>query len=441
MTSIRVSAGDSVELRLIISLFSSITSRAYALVANRTARQAAQMTALRFIGLGIGAVAQIYAARQLGPEKLGISGMALAAVAQGSILVTLGANTLLVREYKEAETEEKKQSLISAAYTLRTIITVGLGLLLLVALPWLWPQPHYLLATACVLPLIFFESNQALWVLQAEERVPAQYFANVASALVSAVLIFAFISPSSPAGSDMLAAVGGMAFAFGLSWRFAQRSLPCLRFDWRAISNVVFGTKWLFLSAIVIYAYSRFEQPLVGWLRSVEELGVYRSAWQILGALQPFLSMVSLLLYPRLIAWKQESPEKLWERQCEVAKVLFWCALIAALLISTVVPWSYTYIYGQAYVDAAWPCVLIIVAKLIAVVNIAFSYGLWAQGKDKLMLSIMTAAAIGSIGSNIVIIPQYGILGAATVNVATEVFVCLLCLWFSYPRKSTRILA
>ena len=63
------------------------------------------MTALRFIGLGIGAVAQIYAARQLGPEKLGISGMALAAVAQGSILVTLGANTLLVREYKEAKTD------------------------------------------------------------------------------------------------------------------------------------------------------------------------------------------------------------------------------------------------------------------------------------------------------------------------------------------------
>ena len=163
---------------------------------NRTARQAAQMTALRFIGLGIGAVAQIYAARQLGPEKLGISGMALAAVAQGSILVTLGANTLLVREYKEAKTDGEKQSLISAAYTLRTIITFGLALLLLAALPWLWPHPQYLLATACVLPLIFFESNQALWVLQAEERVPAQYLANVAGALVSAIVILTLVRPS-----------------------------------------------------------------------------------------------------------------------------------------------------------------------------------------------------------------------------------------------------
>ena len=54
-----------------------LLSRFQAIFTNRTSRQAVQMTALRFIGLGIGAVAQIYAARQLGPEKLGISGMLL----------------------------------------------------------------------------------------------------------------------------------------------------------------------------------------------------------------------------------------------------------------------------------------------------------------------------------------------------------------------------
>ena len=295
------------------------------------------------------------------------------------------------------------------------------------ALPWLWPHPQYLLATACVLPLIFFESNQALWVLQAEERVPAQYLANVAGAFVSAIVIFTLVRPSSSAGIDMVAAAGGVVVAFGLSWRFAQRSLPSLRFDWRAIARVALGTKWLFLSAIVIYAYSRFEQPLVGWLRSVEELGVYRSAWQILGALQPLFTMVSLLLYPRLIAWKKESLNTLWKKQLEITKAIAGCALIFALLISVLVLWSYGYIYCEAYVDAAWPCVLLILAKLIAVVNIAYSFGLWAQEKDRLMLLIMALAALGSISANIVVIPRYGMLGAATVNVAVEAFVCLLC--------------
>jgi O-antigen/teichoic acid export membrane protein len=408
-------------------LLQTLQTRAQAVLTNRTARQAAQMTALRFIGLGIGAVAQIYAARQLGPEKLGISGMALAAVAQGSILVTLGANTLLVREYKEAQTDGERQSLISAAYTLRTIITFGLALMLLAALPWLWPHPQYLLATACVLPLIFFESNQALWVLQAEERVPAQYLANVASALVSAALIFAIISPSSPAGSDMVAAVFGIVTAFTLSWRFAEHSLPRVHFDWQAIGRIANGTKWLFLSAVVTYGYTRFEQPMVGWLRSVEELGVYRSAWQIINGLQPVFSMVPLLLYPKLIGWHQTSVLFLWSQQRRVFfRFLPWSVVLGVGTL-VLLPWFYPWIYGTAFNAAGLPCALLIISKIVVLLNGIFAWGLWAAKKDRSMLAVMTVTAALSIALNIVLIPRFGILAAALVNLFSECFVLFAC--------------
>ncbi len=385
------------------------------------------MTALRFIGLGIGAVAQIYAARQLGPEKLGISGMALAAVAQGSILVTLGANALLVREYKEAQKEEERTSLIKAAYTLRTIITVGLAVLLLAALPWLWPHPQYFLATACVLPLIFFESNQALWVLQAEERVPAQYLANVASALVSAVLIFAFITPSSPAGSDMVAAVFGVVVAFALSWAFARRSLPRFGFEWQGITQLIRGTKWLFVSAAVTYGYTRFEQPMVGWLRSIEELGVYRSAWQIINGLQPVFVMVPLLLYPKLIGWKQESLQHLWAQQRRIfLQFLPWCVGLSTLAL-VFLPWAYPWIYGPAFADAALPAAMLVSSKLVVLLNGIFAWGLWAAKKDRTMLAVMTATAILSILLNVALIPRFGMLAAASVNIISEIVVLGSC--------------
>jgi len=411
-------------------LTASICSRAHAIVTNRTARQAAQMTALRFIGLGIGAVAQIYAARQLGPEKLGISGMALAAVAQGGILVTLGANTLLVREYKEAKTGAEKQSLISATYTLRTIITVGLALLLLAALPLLWPHPRYLLATACVLPLIFFESNQALWVLQAKERVPAQYLANVASALVSAVLIFAFISPSSPAGSDMLAALFGIAVTFGLSWRFAQGALPRLHFDRQAVAKIARGTKWLFVSAVVTYGYTRFEQPMVGWLRSVEELGVYRSAWQIINAVMPILGIFAVLAYPKLITWQQVSIQHLWLQQKRLLRIAAPVAVICAVLSVLLVPVAFPLIYGEAYAAAAWPCVILLCAKFATLVGSIFGWGLWAAKRDRTMLAIMATVATFSVLLNLLLIPRGGMLAAAFVNLASEVAILGACAFF-----------
>lgn len=416
-------------------LLHDILCRAQIFPASRMAKQAAQMTVLRFIGLGIGAVAQIYATRQLGPEKLGISGMALATVAQGSILVTLGANTLLVREYKEAQTEEQRTKLISAAFTLRTIITAGLGLVLLAALPWLWPYPEYLLATACVLPLIFFENNQALWVLQAKERVHLQFCASLAGTLVSAILIFAFIRPLSPTGSDMLVAVAGAVVVFGLSWCFAHRTLPGLKLDWDAIGKLAGGTKWLFLSAIVTYGYTRFDQPMVGWFRSGEEMGVYRSAWQITNALQPFLTIASLLLYPKLISWKMVSPIFLWQQQRRISIPFAGSFIIASSLIWIAIPPAYPYIYGDAFAAAAIPCAILLTARLVAVVNVVYGYGLWAMGKDKLMLSLMTLCAVASISANLWVIPNYGIIGAALINLFSEVFVLLGCIVASIPKK------
>lgn len=384
------------------------------------------MTALRFIGLGIGAVAQIYAARQLGPEKLGISGMALAAVAQGGILVTLGANTLLVREYKKAQSNEERHSIISAAYTLRTIITGGLALLLFFALPWLWPHPQYLLAAACVLPLIFFESNQALWVLQAEERVPAQYLANVASAIISASLVFIFINPLSPAGCDILISLIGLIVTFFISWFFAIRKLPIISFDKDSIKKVFFGTKWLFATALINYGYNKADQPLVGLLYSIEELGKYRTASQVVAAILPITTIASLLIYPKLIQAAQISPFAMWQKQRAYIKQL--APLIVLLIVATLIltPQLYPLIYGAAYQEAAIPCALLVSAKLIVILNGIVVGGLWAIKKDREVFLLMAATAFLSLTANIFFIPYFGMFIAASVQFSSEVLVLLL---------------
>jgi O-antigen/teichoic acid export membrane protein len=407
----------------------TLQSRAQAILTNRTARQAAQMTALRFIGLGIGAVAQIYAARQLGPEKLGISGMAIAAFAQGSIIANLGANTLLVREYKAATTQTEKRALIDIAFTLRTLVSLALLAAILAATPWLLEHPQFILSTACVLPMIFFDSNHALWVLQAEERVPAQYIANLASALVTALIIFIFITPNSPAGSDMVAAVFGMLAAFCLSWHYALRGLPRWRFNRHRIGGLLKATKWLFLTAVVTYGYTRLDQPLLGWLRSLEDLGIYRAAFQISNALQPLFSMVPLLLYPKLIQWRSESMASLWHHQKRVLRTIApWCLIFSAATFLTA-PVLLPLVYGEKFANATWPSAMLLSGKAIGLLGSIYIMGLWAVGRDRTIFSIIAAVAVVSVVLNFLLIPRFGVLASASISLASEVaiFLAALC--------------
>jgi O-antigen/teichoic acid export membrane protein len=333
-----------------------------------------------------------------------------------------------VREFKEAKTDGEKQSLISAAYTLRTIITVGLALLLLVALPWLWPHPQYLLATACVLPLIFFESNQALWVLQAEERVPAQYLANVVSALVSATLIFTFIGPSSPAGSDMFASLVGLIAAFGMSWYFATGRTPRIEFNKADLLRVTAGTKWLFATALINYGYSKADLPLLGLLSSIEELGKYRTASQVVAALLPLTTIISLLLYPKLIQAAQNGPCALWHRQRDYLRKLtpIICLLIAIAFL--VIPPLYPVVFGTIYEEAAIPCAILVSAKFVVVLNGVLVWGLWAIKRDRSVFLLMAVTALLSVTANVLFIPHFGMRVAALVQFASELFVLLTAL-------------
>jgi len=398
----------------------TLHSRAQTLLTNRTVRQAAQMTALRFIGLSIGLIAQIYAARQLGPEKIGISGMALAAIAQGSILVIFGTNTLLVREFKEASTAEKRQNLIALTYSLRTILTGALLGILLVSLPWLWQRPEFLLPAACIIPLVFFESNNAAWLLQAQERLPSAYLALLAIPTVSATLIFLFVSEHSPAGSELLASVAGTALAFAVSWRLACGNTPRFTINTSDLKSLMRRSKWLFLSAVLAYCYTKLDQPLVGILISVEQLGIYRSAWQIVNGLNLFLLIVPLLLYPKLVTWFADSPSTLWRKQRKIFSVLAPVCFIIATIAIIAAPAVYPLIYGPQFAAGALPSAILLSGELVGMLAGIYTWGLWAARKDAVVLVLLSAIATVSIVANLLVIPEWGIMGAATVNLSSQ---------------------
>jgi len=412
-------------LRVRNSLRNSLLS----LAKSKSARQATQIMISRFGGMAIGAVAQIYVARQLGPEKLGISGLAIAAVAQGCILASFGSDTLLVRKYRETDGEEEKTKLVETAFAARLLFTLMLGGALFAALPLINIRPDFTLSIACIIPLLLFQVNQPLWLLQAKEQLPALYLSNTISIAFGAGLIFIFIKPSSPAGSDMIVSCIAAGISFFLSWSFAIRGLPALKFDFAAIGKLLQSSRWLFASSIVVYLYTQFEQPLLGSMRSLDELGIYRSALQVVGGITPFIAMVSLLMYPKLIAWRAISIDYLWSQQKKIFfKLLPWVVLAIGLAFLAL-PFLYPWIFGPKFQSASLPCALLVASKLVVLLNGIFGWGLWALKQDRLMLMIMTGVAIFSVSMNFLTIPYFGMLATASVNLASELLILVACAW------------
>jgi len=390
----------------------------------------AQMIGWRVLALAFGAAGSIWAARCLGPEKLGISGMIVATITQLVILVDLNQNAHLIRLFKGTDSAREQKELVSAAFTFRSMLCIGVmlaaGLVcLIVPIPAAWK-----LGLLAAFPLFLANCNQGIWVLQAQEDQPAQYRAGAVQAIISAGAYLLLFRPGIAPGWDVLVQAVAVGVSWFLMWRWAiggefYRLWQPKR--WRSALPFLKEGRWLMLTGVVVYIYTQSEAPLLGYLGSIEDMGRYRSATSLLGVAQSFLSMIPILLYPRFIEWLKDGPQNLWERQIQLAGAALCIAVPAVIIACLVSPRFFLAAFGAPFASAAYPFCLLFASKLVVVINGIFGWGLWAMKKDRQMLYLMVVTALFSISANLFVIPRLGMIAVASVNLASEILILMGC--------------
>ncbi len=411
-------------------------------------RQVGQMITTRGIGLAVAAAGSIWAARCLGPEKLGISGMILSLVAPMTLLVDLNQDVSLVRRYKTCENDGARAQLIRETYIFRGLLCLAYMALAscMIALMGL-PGAEWRLGVVAAFPLLLVSVNQGAWILQAQENMPARYRALMLQSVISAACYFAIFRPGRiPAGSDIVVMAAAVGVEYALGWWYAQRPLQAVRSsmpqsslwrwsEWirciRTAAWACWAGRWVAIPGLVSYLYIYLQNPLVGLLLGNEALGQYRTAGTLLNAFQAFAAMIPALLYPRMIEWHRIGPVHLWAKQMRFARVALCLFIPGILAVLFSAPHIYPLLYGTAFLSAAYPFAMLLTAKMIAVISGIFCWGLRAQHRDGLVLKLTVITAIISLPLNLHLIPRLGLLGAAGVCVICETLMLLVTVWAS----------
>lgn len=405
-------------------------------------RQVGQMITTRGIGLVVAAAGSIWAARCLGPEKLGISGMILAVLAPMTLLVDLNQDVSLIRRYKAYETDNARAQLIRETFIFRGSLCLAyMVVTALVLVVTGLPGANWHLGVVAAFPLLLVSVNQGAWVLQAQENMPARYRALMLQSVISAGCYFAIFRPGRmPAGSDIIVMAAAVGTEYSLGWWYARRPLRSAFLSkpgfsvWRwselirglrTAGQACWAGRWIAITGLVSYLYIYLQSPLVGLLLGNKALGQYRTAGNLINAFQAFAAMIPALLYPRMIEWHRIGPAHLWAKQMRLTRVALCFFIAGALSIFFLAPHIYRLLYGPAFLPAAYPFALLLVARMIAVLNGIFGWGLWAQHRDGLMLRLTLATAIFSLPLNYYLIPHFGLLGAAGVGVICETLMLL----------------
>lgn len=399
------------------------------------------MALLQALGKVVSLAGGIWAARCLGPEKLGISGVVFVLLPAFYLLSGWRLEVPLVRMADDLDRRKELEQTADTYATFQAVNIIALFAFALIIVLTAGLPAEGRLTLLLALPVLLLAHTQPQWLLQARERMPDFYLGNTLLAFVNTALIFLLIRPGSPAGTDLLAYLGGLLAAWLLMWRRAlpgKRSLPRLMFAWLPrLWALAWRNKPIFLTGILMYVCNALEAPLVGWLYSIEELGRYRMALLFAASLGTFLQIIPLLLYPRLVAWQRESPQLRQHMQDRIALLCLGGGLPLVLAAFLLAPWLFPWLLGEAFAGAALPFALLFAGRILLLISSIYTWGFWASDDSLRPLSIIGPAAILSLAANLLLIPHYGMMAAAGVYLATETLI-LAGVWAMHYREKKR---
>lgn len=381
----------------------------------------------------LGFVVTIIVARYLGPGGFGLYSYALATVALLAFLGQAGLDSLLLRELIRAP--ERASAFLAEGLVLRLIGALCAGIASL-AIAYFAASIDTKAATPLVAILVLSGIVQSGWIAEAWLHAN-KWFADVARVkiyayIAGATLRVASLLLPSPLVAMAAATVIESFVAAVLLWQASRRKTGVGITDLSSPEHqhllaLARLSAPMLLSAFTIAIYSRIDVFMLGRMLGDEAAGLYSAGTMLSEGFYLIPTAIMTAVAPRLADLYMRDSREFESNVYRFLRLLSACgiglAVITTLSATTLVP----FIFGERYAPAS--VVVQIHIWSTWAVFLGSASDPWYINHDlrRFYLVKTSVAALLNIGLNFLLIPQFGIDGAAYATVvsytASAVFV------------------
>lgn len=208
-----------------------------------------------------------------------------------------------------------------------------------------------------------------------------------------------------------------MFFSFFVLKKTVEITLKPEYTIWRTLLS---EAKYFLLYMLTSWVYIQIDTIMLSQYNSIDAVGLYQAAVKIVTVSVIFGDVMLYNFFPFISGKYREDPRKgkyLIGKISELTMAVVWPVLIAVIFFGKEALFT---IYGPQYIQASLPLILLGIGYL-------FYYGppygiiLPALGYQKINFHIALWAAVANIILNLILIPKYGIAGAAAATSLTYI--------------------
>lgn len=394
----------------------------------------------------LGMVGLIFLARIVGPARYGHFAASLAVIKLAAVLFSLGLDHWLLRH---GGRDQSKQALALHG-TSCLVLKAGLGALwwlgLLVIAPWLdqatFPTGILLLVGLAVW---FEELANVAWTIfnSAAANHTAAFLLTVYQALqfvaVVALVGLGVESLYPYLIAQAVAALIGAAFSLQRLWREFDFVL-----DWADLRKTLKGSIPFAVSLALALIYGRADIAIVAaWLGSAA-VGIYSPAVSLVMTMLLIPLTIYTVSLPSLSRAHAEEQGVLYRLTLELTAGSALLGLLVGGGLALSAHWLVRLVFGEQYLAVGAILSILSGVVLLRCVSFALAAAITAVGWQVQRTVVQTVVAVVSVGTDILIVTRWGVMGVAWVFVATEAllmfgYLGVVLYWYATQRGNLEL--
>jgi O-antigen/teichoic acid export membrane protein len=287
-------------------------------------------------------------------------------------------------------------------------------------------DPAYVWTALALVPFVLIESY-FLAILQAVEQFNAYNMQTVVKAVFGFLgIAIALLAFHGGLWAALLSQVVVLAIAnLWLLWQVRQLSPYGLRWDPSiGRGTLAFGVKsWV--QTLATHLHYRIDLYLIAFFLDPAQVAFYSIAVNMTNPILQIPDAIGTVIFPKLAGSSDASAHA---RTAVVCRNTLLITIAAAFVYAGLGSQVLTLVYGERYAPAIPPMLLMLPGIIMISLYQILTRNFTSRNKQQVNIAASAAALVTNTGLNLILIPRYGIAGAAVSTAVSYTFAALTLL-------------
>ena len=409
---------------------------------NREAKNAGWIITSKVLQMLLSFAVSVFTARFLGPSNYGLINYAGAYISFFMACCTLGINSIIVKEFISNPKEQGEA--IGTTITLRLISSVLSSMIIVgvVAIVDANETETLVVTGLCSLQLLFnvFDTFDYWFQYQYKSKSTsiAAFLAVFATSIYKIVLLLLKknIYWFAVATTVDYIVLGAVLYVF-----YKYNKGPKLSFSLKKAKSLLKNSYHYILSGMMIAIYGQTDKLMLKQMLDETAVGYYSLATSINSMWTFVLSAIIVSMAPTIISLYKTDRAAFERKNRQLYSIVIYVSVIVALLFMTLGGIVIKFVYGEEYLPATVPLSIVCWYTIFSYLGVAREPWIVCENKQKYLKYLYLSAAILNVVLNFILIPVWGVAGAAVASLITQIGTgILLPCCFSALRPNVKLM-